>query len=423
MRTLEEQVCPPATEHPAPRDLIVISLLLLLSLLLPALPAWVVTDQTPNQLIAQAFSVYLLPALGMLLALRLGVIDLGVWAWMALGGLVAAWLINLGTQPEWALLAGTLSGAAPGLACAFLTGGLKVPAPLATVVVGMILVWTCQYVSGHREVAIPDGTFDRWHMPVRSGDVEPAHESAPGEPGMRMAPLADTRKLLVGLAYAFALFAAAWHSLIAMVRHSHTHREPAPHWPRSVRLRRGGLLVISGLLSAGGGALWLIERGRTPIPSQLIGDLRIPVAAVLAGGIMLAGRNRTILSIILLPPAMLMGLMWRQNVWPMFWNGLDVQMGVLLALALLMHGSCILAWLHPGPGRRSWIVAAAAAVLAVAIMAATTIVDQRVGSGLNRYAWRQGMYAATTILAGAAVIALLWGAKKVQKEKVTVPRS
>jgi hypothetical protein len=100
------------------------------------------------------------------------------------------------------------------------------------------------------------------------------------------------------------------------------------------RNRTVAALVVSGLLSAVGGGLWLIENHSTPMPDQLIGTWRIPAAAVLAGGLLLTGPGRTLLAGICLPVAMAVAVAWRDQ-WACARPCMEAQWLVLIAMALL----------------------------------------------------------------------------------------
>ena len=78
-------------------------LALLAALSLSLLPGWAGDRETFfENIIPQMLSASLLPAMGFLLVLRAGGIDLGIWMNFALGSAVAAVMIRAGIWPLWA---------------------------------------------------------------------------------------------------------------------------------------------------------------------------------------------------------------------------------------------------------------------------------------------------------------------------------
>ena len=96
-------------------------------------------------------------------------------------------------------------------------------------------------------------------------------------------------------------------------------------------------LCASGLLSGLGGALQLIDTFRAAPAPTIIGDLRIPAAALLAGGPFLAGPGRRLLAALLLPLGILLATVWRYRAWYVHLEGYDLQvLFLIVALALIM---------------------------------------------------------------------------------------
>jgi hypothetical protein len=98
-------------------------------------------------------------------------------------------------------------------------------------------------------------------------------------------------------------------------------------------------LAASGLLAGLGGALWLIDNSRAPMPTRLIDDLRIPAAAILAGGLFLGRKGRELLAGMSLPAAVLLATIWQQKAWVMTSPGLGIapQLLVLTGLTIAVH--------------------------------------------------------------------------------------
>ena len=103
----------------------------------------------------------------------------------------------------------------------------------------------------------------------------------------------------------------------------------------SERWRLFAALIASGALSAAGGALWLLEHEAAPVPTRLCDDMVIPAAALLAGGLYLAGPGRTLLACVLLPGALAVVVGWRQealHIRSEHLAGYQLQVGVLILM-------------------------------------------------------------------------------------------
>jgi predicted ABC-type sugar transport system permease subunit len=254
-------------------------------------------------------SYYLLPALGMLVALRRGAIDLSVWAVCGFGGLVAAGLINAGLPPLAAMILAGVVGTGVGLVNGMLTSVVKIPSFIATLVVGAVLVGVMRVGWPGGQVRIPDYAF---------GNLL----ATPS------ATLLTTRMLVVGCVYAvvmLAMMVGGW-SL----------------WQRSVpgnRLSRSGpslvlAMCVSGGLCAIGGVVSVMDQGVAPVIKWPIEDLRIPLAAIIAGGAFWAGPGRSLLAGACLPAALLIAVVWWEDGPQFTLGGFELQI-VLLGLMVI----------------------------------------------------------------------------------------
>ena len=349
MISLEDKLRPPLPARAWPRDLLGLLLLgALAAVLLPSLGVdWrgslvrieKLPDSAPpaavqayadlserktaamesifDKVTAPMAAIYLLPALGLLLCLRRGAIDLSVWIAACLGGLVAAWMIRAGAPTALGLAAGTLTGAALGAINGALTVLARVPSLAATAVTALIGTGVVWKLTGGADVPVPDAAFVGWAL----------RGSNEGQPDQ---PLILTRMLLVVLAYSTAMFVLLGAGFLAR---------------RGVRFgRRTSLLAAlcaSGALSAGGGALWLLDHGQATALSRPVGDLRVAAAAILAGGAFFGGRGRTMLAAACLPGALLLTTAWRQNVWNFQIEGFAVQTALLIAMTIVAHSAMV----------------------------------------------------------------------------------
>ena len=331
-------------------------------------------ERISPDLAGQLASPFLLMTLGFLLALRCGAIDLSVWAGAALGGVVSAWLImRLGpSAPDsprlvaLCLLAGAVAGMVLGAVNGLLVAYVRLPSVVVTLVTAAITVGALSCTLSGRNLQVKDNTFSQWYL---SPDAEELDDGdAPAGPAKKLSfseaarPLSTTRVLLVSTLFAFALIVLAltgqcpsahrvqlaiglafFGILVAEILGviygrmtkilflacggvilgvSTLGGERLSRWSSNARMLAA--LCASGFLAGSAGALWLLDQGSTPIPSawRVVDDLRVPAAAVLAGGWLLAGKNRSILAVALLPLALLLTTGWQMRVWSLSHWGL-----------------------------------------------------------------------------------------------------
>ena len=308
---------------------------LLVGLALLLLPAWrtfLGESIGMGNLLAGAF---LPAALGFLLALRCGVVDLSVWAVMGAGGLVAARAINAfaatGPAPGWALPAAIgaamLLGAIVGGVNAVVVRRFPRLGILVTAATGLATLGAARWIVSAPCLSIPDDAFDPW--------VSGLNDLLKGPPGEDENPL-DGPLLILRMLVVFAAWTCAL--LVLSARDSAERKKPRPG---ARRWARPAALCASGALAALSGACWLIDEGIAPVPTRLIDELTIPVAAILAGAVILRGEGRTKLAVICLPPAMLLANVWELMVWPTTFRGYSISLAILGALALLAQRSFV----------------------------------------------------------------------------------
>jgi ribose/xylose/arabinose/galactoside ABC-type transport system permease subunit len=288
----------------------VLSVALLLILASVLIPSWDIARVNFLHMVAGNMAGFLLlPALGFLLCLRCGVIDLSVWATSGAGGVVAAVLILRGWPGPLAFAAGAATGLGIGLISALLVVLARLPSLLVTPAVAMGVIWVLNHFVPGRAVEIPEFTFGAymdWHS----------------------SPALAIRVLSVAIVYLSVLLG------LLMI--------DSAVW-RGVVFSRGAsvfaALAASGLLAGLGGALWLIDNSRAPLPTRLIDDLRIPAAAILAGGLFLGRKGRELLAGMSLPAAVLLATIWQQKAWVMTSPGLGLtpQLLVLMAMTIAVH--------------------------------------------------------------------------------------
>jgi len=309
----------------------------------------------------QMGSAALLMAMGWLVALRRGAIDLSVWVVAGVAGTVAAAAISVGVPPLLAFVIVASLGWIIGLVNGLLVALARVPSVVATLVVGLAVMWVAQGCFEQRTIEVPQDAFFGW-MIVASVESEPTAENRTnGEPPEQVEetvlPLTVTRIMIVLGLYAAVMFLAVGR------RHGWSGRRPDIVWS----------LTVSGALAALAGACLLMDHGMASVPTRPIGDLRIPAAVVLAGSWFLVGPHRGKLAGLCMPIALLAVTIWQQRVWLLGTMGYEWQLLLLTGLAVVYHLACrgVFAW----PGRLSSALAKSAAAFiggGMALLAATT---------------------------------------------------
>ncbi len=142
--------------------------------------------------------------------------------------------------------------------------------------------------------------------------------------------------------------------------------------PARRRWKLFGSLAASGALAAAGGVLWLIDHNRAPVPTRIIGDLRIPAAAILAGSAVLTGHGRGLLVCICLPLSLLLASIWRKEVLPI--GGLQeyavaTQMLVMMVMILTVHAGFRRGRTCRGRRQLVFFLCLAGAILGLALVA------------------------------------------------------
>jgi ribose/xylose/arabinose/galactoside ABC-type transport system permease subunit len=292
-------------------------------------------DELLSGITRKMASFYLPMALGWLLCLRCGAIDLSVWVVSSLSGVVAARCI-LAQAPPWEGMAlGVLAGAAVGALNGLLTAFARIPSLIATFLTGMALLFAMQYTQPARQVVVPDRTFDRWHLPVPTVAAGLSSPSTQGGSPTEVPPAEEESQPLF---VTQMLLALAAYSLVMIVLLAMDWFRPRAWGPGS-RRKLWLSMVASGALAAVGGGLWLLDHGKAPVSTRLVDDFTVPVAALLAGGAFLAGRGRTLLAAVFLPGALLLTNLWRQEVWLFQWHAYPLQVALLGCLVLLVHAA------------------------------------------------------------------------------------
>jgi ribose/xylose/arabinose/galactoside ABC-type transport system permease subunit len=302
-------------------------LAMLLAATILAVPAWNRLGAEYQSVVAgQLGSCFLPMALGLMLVVRRGGLDLSLWALSATAGVATAEFFRAGFSVGATISLVLLLGLGLGGVNGVLVRYFRLPSPLATGLVGVGLVLGLDHHYAARSVAVPDDVLQGWTnfmlaLLTRQADAGTA----------LAAPLLTFRMLLV-----FATWGAVMVGLMVGRR---IHPNSARAWHARTPLAL--TLVLSGGLSAIGGLCWVLDLGAAPVPSRLVDGLRIPAAVLLCGAIVFQGRGRVLLAGILLPVALLVVTLWEQLAWPASWGGYSVPLLWLLLLFGLAQGETL----------------------------------------------------------------------------------
>lgn len=362
-----------------------------------------------SMVLGELFSVNLLAAMAFAIALRVGAIDLSVWAVSCGSGIVAARLLVAGAGPELAVLAAACVGLGAGIVNGALVAWLRLPSIIITAIVALGVIFAGQLFVEGREVLLPAEAFSQWQL-VQTVQVDPRDGESkigadtlpplqPEQAHQKIAvPLSVTQKLLVAGVFVAVMFIVLAGGAVA---------------DTGVRIgRRGsifGALCMSGVLAGIAGALWLVDSGRAPAPTRVVDDFRVVAAALIAGAVVLSGRGRTFRVCMMLPPAVLLATLWRQNVWPARIGGYWLQLPALIAIVLTVHLSARQAKGRKGRHRLPPACAGVAALAALVLMGYSPAASSPAQRQLLQYA------GAAAGACGAA--ALLWTAITSRKVK------
>ena len=283
--------------------------------------------------VRDAITPWLLPALGLTWVLNRRSADLSVFVAFACGSAAAAKVVIGGGHPGWAFAATLAVGLAFGLAHAAAAAPKRLPpwtATVATVITAMIGYWVLTAATGGEVLTMRPEDVVRW-----AGTERPMYVAG-------------------------GLFCAA-----VMLGLLISHADPGQSRPKAALV---AAMLASGMLASLGGLCWLMRYGRTPLPTAMVGDLRVVAAAALSGAIFVRGPGRGLLAAAMLPATILLAAMWRQLVlpslaFPFAWNLL-----VLSAMVVGAHWS-FRAAMRSGRGRD--IVWPALAGLGILTLAAT----------------------------------------------------
>ena len=270
-------------------------------------------------------SFWLLPAMGFMLALRCGAVDLSVWVIAALGGVVAAVMIEAGMPPAAAILAGVSAGAICGLINGAFVAGLRLPCPIISALTAFGLIWCLGKAYPSGEIVLGEGSL---------GGLLGGFQSFADWLGLPEITLQSISVLVVFAFYALTMLVILNGEMVERYR----GRAFSERW------RLFAALTASGALSAAGGVAWLIEHEMAPVPGRPVGDLIVPAAALLAGGLYLAGPGRTLLVGVLLPMALAVATGWRQEVLNLrcdFLVGYPLQVACLVVMVAIARYAMI----------------------------------------------------------------------------------
>lgn len=331
---------------------------MLILALFPAL-SYASADSFIRAEVADYLACYWMPAvLGFLLCMRNKLIDLSIWMNIALGGAVSAWVLNATspdalcptaanpitspnslTQVMLAMTAAICAGGLVGFFNAVATRKTRFPSWLVTLFSTFVIWAGLWYFIPANKIPVSEFAFDNLVsvFNYKTGNQE-------------------TYTSLAGVRIIFALLAFLTVVFILMMRS--VSRALTEDY---LTKRRNQLIafVLSGMLGAFSGLLWVMDASSSPLPNIFFDDLNIPAVAILAGGFFLRGNGRTLMSIFLALPAILIITLWNQMIFlPVVFN-----VNLAVALLILLAISCQLSVtnaIHAQPGKQIFAMLSAA---------------------------------------------------------------
>jgi hypothetical protein len=274
------------------------SLWLSLALACLLVPAWVASGAVFNPDIHVALASPWMPAaLALLLSVRAGGLNLGVWGMAALGAVAAWWAISTGLTVPTAVLIALAVGAAAGAVQAALTTALDLllarrlrPAAsgwAACVIASSLISVAALAVA--RSIATA-AALKRLRLEMIAGYNDPH-----------------------GLVLLSAMFLATTLALLFMIDRR-IYRDSHHVWAPSRRVALAAASVGGGMLAAISGVILLLSRSEFRASPLVVGDLRIVAAVLLAGAWVWRGRGSALLAAAILPLGMLVTTIWREIV-------------------------------------------------------------------------------------------------------------
>jgi len=314
----------------APLEIYVLALWVLLACVL--FPTWIAGGADYRaDIMRQIISPWVLPAMGLALALRQGRIDLSVWTVFTLSSVVSARLTQSGYQPLWVLAAAVGVGLSAGIIHAVAVAAVRIPSWVITPLTALAAMALAGWIAGGQVLVVDKAHLDRWLG-------------------------ADNELLITG-----SLIIATVILLMPLSMSRFVHNA------RRGRASSAAALIACAVLSAMGGLCWLLRDGRSPMPWHYFGDLRVPAAAVLAGAVVLSCPGRSALVAIMVPFAMAVVTAWRQLCWPTPTWRVDANLIALILLLLAAQWSFRYALHRPGWRVKVWPVLTGMGIVSIAV--------------------------------------------------------
>ena len=331
--------------------------------------------QAVTTLAEMATSHLLLLALGLLLTVRAGSVDLSVWSL----GWVCSLVTVVALRAQWpassAAAAAIGAGLAVGALQAVAAGLLRAPGVLVSAVVAVALTAAAPLLAGGGDVRSIEAPVDSFVL----DSAQPID-------------LRAARSLVVAVAYVGVMLTLVGASF----------KNLAPRMSR--RLRVALAFCASGALAGVAGFAWVVDMGRGVVPTRPIGDLRVVAAVVLAGALVLHGPGRTMLAGVMLPASLVAATIWGQRGWLLPVGGYEAQLLVLALAVLAAQGALVLRLAPVAPRRFSTTALAAAVAALAALLAAAHRADADPAGGTVA-----ALNGAASLLIAAAWVLLLAG--------------
>ena len=261
--------------------------------------------QTTNQLGLSSEYImfsYKLPAvLGFVICLRNKIIDLNIWMNIALGSILATYIINTG-EPEnlinntpnnfpiyFALIITVLATGTIGLLNAFIITKTKFKSWIVTLITGLLIFLGLIIFLPSKNLFVHKFAFDNILSTYNNfwGSLSKDDKT--------VFLLVDIKIFFIKLLFFITVLISA---TFMYMKYFWKNRIEKIH---TKNFSCFSSLFLSSALAGLTGFIWIFEYGFITKPNLFFDNLSIPIAAILAGAIFLRGKNHTIISILAIP--------------------------------------------------------------------------------------------------------------------------
>ena len=288
-----------------------------------------------DQNILCSMFTYQLPAtIGFAICMRYKILDLTVWMNIAIGSLVATYIINTGspensvngTPANFPVITGIICAAITtgiiGLVNAFITSRTKFKSWFVTLISGILIFVGLIIFMPSKKYFVNEFAFDNLVNKLDNIlNMTPKDSS-------KYEPLSIFEIKLFAMKFLFFVSIVSL-SIIMYIKN---------YWRVKNKINKNYILLpISGMLAGISGFMWVFKHGYITKPNLFFDNLQIPIIALLAGAAFLRGKNHTIVSIILIPFCIVIVSQYNMIIKAYYLFNINITPIILLAQILIMQ--------------------------------------------------------------------------------------